>query len=132
MSYLVNDKEYENVIRLSPGKRYEYFIKKCCDWQEIWSIGDQSGWCLFGDPHESECVPIWPAERYARAFCVDEWKDCVPEIISLDDWLKKWIPGLKKDKRLIAIFPVTSDKINSVVRTPSELLKDIEKELENY
>jgi len=36
MSYLVNDKEYENVIKLNPGRRYEYFVKKCCDWQEIW------------------------------------------------------------------------------------------------
>jgi len=50
--------------------------------------------CLFG--------PI----RYAEACAVDEWAGSTPEIIPLDRWLSVWLPGLSRDGRRVAVFPV--------------------------
>jgi len=130
MSYKVGDKEYESVISLEADKRYIYFIKKICDWEEVWSIKDEEGWCLMGNPNEQACIPIWPAQRYAQAFCTKEWKNCTPASISLERWIKSWLPGIARDEKLVAIFPVSD--MRGVIRNSSELLQDIEEELKNY
>lgn len=126
----VNDLEYVNVIKLAPEKRYEYFVKKVCDWEEIWSLKDEKGWCQMGSPDGHECVPIWPAQRYAQALCINEWKDCSAVSISLEKWIQSWIPGMEKDRRCVAVFP--TPEMQGIIRKPDELLADLKKELENY
>lgn len=34
----VSKQEIEAVIKLSPEKRYTYFIKRICDWELIWTL----------------------------------------------------------------------------------------------
>lgn len=128
--YQVNDPEYANVVRLGPDKRYEYFVKKVCDWEEIWSIKDVNGWCQMGSSDGRECVPVWPAHRYAQAFCVSEWKDCTAVLIPLEKWIRSWIPGMEKDGKCVAVFPTS--EMQGVIRKPNEFLLDLQEELENH
>ncbi len=130
MSYQVNEIEFKSVLSLDAPKRYEYFIKKICDWEEIWSIKDTEGWRLLGDPSECECIPVWPAKRYAEAFCIDDWSECYAESISLDSWKNAWLPGIKKDRRIIAVFPNLS--LEAVDVESDRLREDIEEELSSY
>lgn len=39
----MNNKEIENVIKLDKTKKYEYFIKKIVDYEEVWSLRDEEG-----------------------------------------------------------------------------------------
>ncbi|MBE0534822.1 MAG: DUF2750 domain-containing protein [Phycisphaerae bacterium] len=128
MSYDVNDAEYANVVRLAPPKRYEYL--KCCDWEEVWSVKDSQNWRLMGDAEQHECIPVWPARRYAAEACVGDWEDCIPEAISVQDFVNKWIPGLIADHRSVAVFPM--GELKGIVRKPEDIRKDIEQELQNY
>ena len=130
MSYDVNEYEYNSVIKLSGPERYEYFINKIVDWEEIWSIQDSKGWGLMGDDSGNELVPIWPAEKYALACCTGYWKNGVPKKISLDDWLEQWTSGMSKDGRLCAVFPLATDK--GIVTTPEKLENDIREALTHY
>jgi len=130
MSYKVNDKEFEVVVSLEAKARYNYFVKKVCDWQEIWSIGDKEGWALLGDNREHECVPVWPAKRYAEAFCTGQWKDQKPRAIHLSEWMNKWTPGMIADNRYVAVFPTTNGK--GVVINPGQLMESLERELIKY
>lgn len=127
MTYEVNSSEYKSVISLDAPKRYSYFIKKVCDWEEIWLLRDEKGFVLLGNPDERECLPVWPAERYPRELCCGEWKGFYPVIINIRDWMDKWIPGLIKDGRLVAVFPTPS--LDSINVEPKRLLGDLQCEL---
>ena len=133
MSYEVNDIEYVNVISLEAPKKYVYFVKIVCDWEEIWSIGDDDGWVLMGDNEGHVCVPVWPAERYAQEFCIRDWQTQRPKVINLDDWIHNWIPGICEDNKNIAVFPTLGDyKEKGIVVTPQKFSESIEIELEKY
>ena len=129
MSWAINGKEFENVTRLEPKSRYEYFIKKVADWQEIWSLWND-GWVLMGDQEQNESVPVWPHPIYAESCAVGAWLGYKPKSIALSDWLEKWTPGMIKDQRAVAVFP-TSDG-STVTIEPNKLKNDLEKELSNY
>ncbi|MCH9740226.1 MAG: DUF2750 domain-containing protein [Epsilonproteobacteria bacterium] len=135
MSYKLLEQEIKAVINLPAQKRYSYFIKKIVDSEEVWSLVDSQGWCLFSDSENNEVFPIWSDAKYA-SFCVNEyWGESNPKKISLNDFLDKWISGLQKDKRLIGIFPLCNSSNladKGVVVSPERLYQDISEELEKY
>jgi hypothetical protein len=124
------DKEFESVLSLSGSERYRYFVKKVADWEAIWSLRTQEGWILAGDDQGNELVPVWPHERFAVACATGNWSDSEPVRIEISTYLERWIPGMVRDRRLVAIFPTPSDK--GVVVTPERLRQDLEAELSLY
>jgi hypothetical protein len=129
VTWNINGKEFETVLRLRPEKRYEYFIKKVADWQEIWSLW-KDGWVLMGDANQTEIVPVWPHPMFAEAFAVGEWLGYAPKKIDLEEWMTKWIPGMEKDHRVVAVFPAGESQTTTV--TPLKLKSDLEEELAKY
>ena len=129
MTWNVNGKEFENVTHLAPEKRYEYFIKKVADWREVWSLWN-AGWALMADRNHKEMVPVWPHPIFAEAAAVDEWVGYKPRKIELEEWLNKWIPGMEKDHRMVAVFPVVESQTTTV--NPLTLKDDLGEELTKY
>ena len=113
MSWNMKPQEFENILKLGPNERYEYFIKKVADWQEVWGLWDE-GWALYGDEQKKEWLPFWPHSRYAEVCATDDWEKYKPKMITLDDWLNKWLPGIEKDRAQIAIFPTPTGKSATV------------------
>ncbi|MBN1123429.1 MAG: DUF2750 domain-containing protein [Sedimentisphaerales bacterium] len=130
MSYNVNEKELRSVLSLDFSKRYAYFIKKVCDWEEIWSLRNEDGWVVLGDSEGNECFPVWPAKDFAAMACQGDWKDCEPSSIPLDKWLTSWIDGLRNDQRLVAVFP--NQDLKSSVVSSDQLRTDMQEELAKY
>ena len=124
----INEKELNSVLKLPSSKRYEYFIKKICDWEEVWTLYNE-GFATISDDEGNILVPFWPAKRYAEFFANEEWAGYKPEMIVLDDFIDKWLPGMLKDGYKPAIF---WNSHNSAVTKIENLLRDIEEELENY
>jgi uncharacterized protein DUF2750 len=129
MTWNVNGQEFENVTHLAPEKRYEYFIKKVADWREVWSLWNE-GWALMGDKDHEEMVPVWPHAVFAEASAVGEWLGYKPKRIDLEDWLAKWTPGMEKDHRMVAVFPVAESQTTTA--SPLKLKSDLEEELTKY
>lgn len=127
MGYLLHEKEFDQVRRLPPLGRYEYFIKRVADSQSLWSLWSD-GWALMGDD-EGEAVPVWPHPRFAEAFATGEWDGYSPQRIGLDDWLAKWIPGMETDRRRVAVFPAEGATTKA---TPAQLRHDLEREMAKY
>ena len=125
----MNNIEIEKVINLVSNKRYEYFIKKICDYEEVWGLYN-NGWASMEDDSKDTLIPFWPMKEYANLCKTNEWINYEAFPISLDDFLNKWIPGMNKDKRNFAIFVVKNDF--GIKVTPEQLEKDINLELENY
>ncbi|WP_419868700.1 DUF2750 domain-containing protein [Chryseobacterium sp. CT-SW4] len=123
------NKKIENILKMNDDERYDYFIRKVADFEEIWGLSDD-GWALLGDNNENRVLPLWPEKEFAELCAVDQWKDYKPELIELDNFLEKWIPGMTNDKTLVNIFSTPNAK--GIVITPNDLLSDLQEELEQY
>ncbi|RYE27984.1 MAG: DUF2750 domain-containing protein, partial [Sphingobacteriales bacterium] len=108
---------------------YNYFIRKVVDFEEIWGLSDD-GWALLGDDNGNQILPLWTEKEFAELCSVDQWKSYKPEVILLDNFLEKWIPGMTKDKTLVNIFSTPGSK--GTVILPFDLNSDLQEELEQY
>lgn len=129
MNWTPTEKEIRAVVALPGPKRYEYWIKKVADQQQLWSLW-KGEWALAGDNLGHELVPVWPHPKYAALCATEQWANNVPKVIELKAWFERWIPGIEKDARLIAIFPTPTEKGTLV--DPRRLESDLREELSQY
>lgn len=123
------NKKIENVIKLSENDKYNYFIRKVADFEMLWGL-DKNGWALLGDDFDNQIFPFWPEKEFAELCAVDSWSGYNAKSIDLDSFLKKWIPGMKRDKMLVNIFH--TPKFKGIIVSPDKLNDDINRELEEY
>jgi hypothetical protein len=119
----VNDKEFAAVSALPAPERYGHFVGQVADWQEVWSLRAPSGWMIVGDDEGRECVPVWPHKCYAEACATGEWEGFEAAAIPLSRWLEAWIPGISRDGRAVAVFPVSGGR--GIVVTAERLRDDL-------
>ncbi|MBK6907477.1 MAG: DUF2750 domain-containing protein [Rhodocyclaceae bacterium] len=108
MTYPLSQKELESVSRLSIEARLAHFVKRVADWEEVWSLRNSEGWVLTLATEGQEAAPFWPHPAYATACAQDIWVDCEPQAIDLAAFMEKWLPGLAKEKKVVAVFPAPS------------------------
>ncbi|MEK5057931.1 hypothetical protein BK126_06525 [Paenibacillus sp. FSL H7-0326] len=124
----MNKKEFEAVIKLPANVRYEYFIKKVADYEEVWGLYD-NGWAVTSDPNGDLLLPFWPKKEFAEACAIEEWKNYNAESIDLSGFIEEFLPQLKKDGIKPSIFFNNDD---SAVLEVNTLIEDIETEFEKY
>jgi hypothetical protein len=130
VAWTPSDKEISAVLRLPDKDRYKHLVKRAADEMAIWSLRNDDGWVLGSDQHGRETVPVWPHSKYAVLCANGTWLDAVPAKIPLKDWLRAWVPGLVRDGRMVAVFPVPEG--GSGLVHPEQLADDLEEELERY
>ena len=128
MTYKLNEKQYAAISKQSDDKRFDYFLRKVSDFEEIWSLHSDDGWVELSDEDGQICLPVWPHPDFAAAWAVDDWADCSPKMIKLDVWLERWTEGLLKDNTELVIFPL--DNGEGIVLGPVELHEAIISTLE--
>jgi hypothetical protein len=127
MIWDIHDKEFASVSALPGSRRYTYFLKRVADWGNVWSLAQGDGWALASDESGQELVPVWPHPRFAAACASGVWTGYAPRAVDLAAWMDKWIPGMHRDKRSVAVFPIPSHK--GVIVTPDRLNDDLKQEL---
>ncbi|MEK3808142.1 DUF2750 domain-containing protein [Bacillus sp. FSL H8-0547] len=120
--------EINAVLKLPSNVRYEYFIKRVTDYEEVWSLFSD-GWATFRDEDGKLLIPFFPKKEFAEISAEKEWASYKARSISLDDFIEKWLPGMKKNGIIPSIFPLGNDMEAVSIDV---LLKDLEMELENY
>jgi hypothetical protein len=131
MPYDLRQQEYEVLVQVSDTKRYVYSLKRIADWEEVWSLSNAEGWVLMGDAADNEVMPIWPHPRFAQLCITEDWADREPRMITLEDWRAKWLPGLSKDNRMLAVFPVPGPSgPRGTVVTPDRFGNDLQEQLD--
>ena len=126
MTYKVTEKQIASISNLAAHERYDYFLKKVSDWEEIWSLHSPEGWVEFSADGEI-CLPLWPHPDFAQQWAVGDWSDCKPKAIALDVWLERWTKGLEGDETVLAVFPVNEEE--GYILSPQELHDDLMAEL---
>ncbi len=125
----MNSKKIENILSMPINERYDYFIRKVAEFEELWGLYND-GWASLGGA-DKIVLPFWPEMEFAELCCTGQWQEYKPKAISVSDFMQKWIPGMIKDKRLINIF-YTPDSVDSSLIEPQVLLKDLTDEMEKY
>jgi hypothetical protein len=124
----MNSKEFEAVLKQPPAIRYEYFIKKVVDFEEVWGLY-HDGWATALDEEGNTLIPFFPKKEFAESCAKNEWQGYEAKPIHLDDFMEKWLTGMKKDGIKPSIFPTDDD---TSVANIEVILNDLEAELENY
>jgi hypothetical protein len=125
----MQDKEFAALIGMPAPDRYALFVRRVADWEEVWSLRTDNGWCLMANEDGVELIPVWPHPRFADA-CADAQKKEQAAKIPLEDWLDRWLPGMNRDGRQVAVFPVPGGK--GIVVSPDRLKSDLLAECEQY
>jgi len=130
MPYKMNQPQFDRVVSLPAQERYAHFISKVADCQQLWTLKGPDGFVMFGDDSGQQCVPVWPHPDYAAALAKDSWSDCSPDELDLEAFMSRWIPGIAKDRYMVAVFPTPEEK--GIVVDPRRLQEDLSAELEQY
>lgn len=124
----MNPKEFESVINQSPNIRYEYFIKKVADFEEVWGLYND-GWATSQDDEGNMLIPFFPKKEFAEYCAINEWNVFKATSIDLDEFIDGWLEGMCEDGIKPSIFPTHKD---SALVEISVLLKDLRNEIEKY
>lgn len=130
MTWNLRATEREAVVQLPAPERYEYFVKRCADWEEVWGLRDDRGWMTAEDHEGRQFMPVWPHPEYARLCALDAWTGAEPAAIEAEEWIEEWLPELEADTRLVSVFPVPAGVGVSV--EPPRVRRDLEAELSLY
>lgn len=130
MGWQPSDKEVQAMLAAAGDKRAEYCMKHIADEGKLWGLRRPDGWVIGGDHSGKECFPVWPHEIYARACATDDWKDSAPQPIEIDTWLARWLPGLKRDNRQVAVFPLPNNQ--GVIMEPDEMEQALQLEISKF
>ncbi|QSX38015.1 DUF2750 domain-containing protein [Shewanella sedimentimangrovi] len=111
-------KSLAQITALTPEGRYDYLVEQVKEHKEIWTLQDNDG-CVMLTTEDEDCIPMWPSEEAAAQWAVDDWQDCQPLSIPLNEWEERWVSGMEDDELMVAVFPVQDDL--GVVVQPWEL-----------
>jgi hypothetical protein len=125
----INRNKANNIMSSSAEERYNYFIRKVADFQEVWGLYNE-GWAMLADNKEQTIIPFWPEEAFAKLCVGGAWENYEPKKIELNIFLEKWLPGMRNDGKFVGIFYNTDGK--GIVVQPDKLLENIQEELDQY
>ncbi|PWA08158.1 DUF2750 domain-containing protein [Pueribacillus theae] len=124
----MNTKEIEALLHRPANIRYEYFIKKVVDFEEVWGLYNE-GWATAQDNDGNMLIPFFPKKGFAENCAKNEWEGFEAAAIDLYEFIDEWLVGMKKDRVKPSIFPTEED---AALVEIDVLLRDINSELENY
>jgi hypothetical protein len=100
---MMNKKEFEALITKPPNIRYEYFIKKVADSEEVWGLYN-AGWAAAQDEEGNTVIPFFPKKEFAENCARKEWSTYEAEAIDLEEFKNEWLTGMKSDGIKPSIF----------------------------
>jgi len=125
----MSTKEIGAVTRLDGPRRFEYFVKRVADDEVLFGLW-QDGWASMSTSSKEDVFPVWPAKEYAELLATGDWQSYEARALTLDWFLRDWLPKLTTSKSRVAVFPVPDR--GGVIVSASELASAINAELEKY
>lgn len=114
------------VTKLSPEQRFDYLLNSIKTTGKIWGLLGKNGWVMVESGNEL-CLPIWSHPEFVVAWERDDFPECEPASIDIDDFIEKWAPGLDKNNTLLLIFPCGEEEEGIVMSGAEyvECLKEV-------
>ena len=125
----MNPHKVKNLTSMSGADRFDYFVRKVADFHAVWGLHNE-GWATAATDEGAMTIAFWPEEDAALLCATSEWSGYTPKKIELSAFLEAWLPGMKRDKVSVAVFPIPGDK--GVVITPDQMRDYLETESSQY
>lgn len=130
----INEQEILNVSGLDPEERYQYFIKRICDWEVIWVMyNEESGYALNVDTLDQKYLYLFPNETFTQLYInADvEFHEFQPTRIDLHEFKDSLVAKFKaKGVHLALVFPVANGYgLNVELDT---ICKNIDEEIDEH
>ena len=129
----VSKQEFEAIIKLSPEKRYAYFIKRICDWELIRTLFEDDSIILNEEKNGELYMILFPFIDFASYYVTKtkEMSGSLCKSFELEEFLNTTLGKLQSHNvNKALIFPVPNGFGLNV--SISKLIEDINEELENY
>ncbi|PZU26011.1 MULTISPECIES: DUF2750 domain-containing protein [Sphingobacterium] len=124
----MHPKEKENILKLDPFKRYQHFLKKIADFEELWTIVDEDGNYAISEIDGYKLISFWTVEEFIFSNLSDGWEDCKPFKLILEDLQNELYEIIATENYLINVFPING-KTGFVVNI-NEFKRDLDEELD--
>ncbi len=125
----MHSKEIENILKLNPFERYQYFIRKIADREIAYTLIFPNGDYTISTIDDKKIFPIWSAKEFAELGKVEGWENCNIIKLTFDDFEETLFDYIDENNLLLNVFP--TDKTGFVVSL-EEFTRDLKDELEQY
>ena len=126
----MNEKQFEAVLELDSFERYNHFVSKIADCEQLWSVKSDEGWLVPVAPENFEYFPLWPHPVYAQKMSDISFPGHEAVEISIQELLEYWLPLFKQDKVQVAVFPNNEWEFWCI--KPNDLKEDLLNEMAQY
>lgn len=129
----VSKQELETVTALSPEKRYNYFVKRICDWEQVWTLYEDDYIVLNEAKNGKLYILLFPFKDFAEHYATNTrgMKGVSYKSFEINEFLETIIKKLQANNVSNAlVFPVANGYGLNVSMT--DMVKDIQSESENY
>ena len=129
----VSKQELEAVTALSPEKRYNYFVKRICDWEQVWTLYEDDYIVLNEAKNGKLYILLFPFKDFAEHYATNTrgMKGVSYKSFEINEFLETIIKKLQANNVSNAlVFPVANAYGLNVSMT--DMVKDIQSESENY
>ena len=106
----ISDKELAHIEQKDFITRYEYFIKKVADQQEICILEDTGGNFYIDIVDNEKLIHMWCGSEYAAIFLKNKEIDYKSITMDFDLLRDKLCPMIKEKKITISIMPIKEHK----------------------
>jgi len=128
MQFAPNANEYKAIESMSDFTLLEYFITRVAEVEEVWGLGDDSGWVM-REVGSVTSLPVWPYRQLAIENAVGKWKSQVSNAVSMEHFISKVLKMLIDANIKVEIMP--GRERHGQLMDPQEILQLFEGVIES-
>jgi hypothetical protein len=107
MRYEPSSNELSAMAAMPAQERLHYFLTRSVESEEIWGLGDGSGWVV-KEVDGRTLLPVWPYRVLAGVCAEGEWEDQVPSAVSLEHFLHHVLKIMMDQDIQVEVLPTTA------------------------
>ncbi len=130
MPYKMNEQQFNAVLALTNDERYQHFVSRVADWQQLWGVRTKDGWLIPVTPEGVEYFPLWPHPEYAQRVADENWPGHEAEQLDYELLISGGLDKLGNDNIKVAIFPNMAWQC--ILSDARQLLSDLRIEAQQY
>lgn len=130
MPYKMNEQQLNAVLALNNEERYQHFVSKVADWEQLWGVRTNDGWLVPATPEGVEYFPLWPHPEYAQRVADKNWPGHKAEELNYAFLVSEGLEKLANDNVKVAVFPDMAWQC--ILTDARQLLCDLLSEAEKY
>lgn len=104
MRYTPSEIELSSMASASADERLYYFLTRVMESEEVWGLGDGSGWRI-KDVDNKEMISVWPYKCLAEACDDGKQGAAVADAVSLEQFVEHVLSMMATQQLLVEVFP---------------------------